>query len=223
MGEILTEKSWIFFANYVNIANEYFMHFSKCTKFSKPASDNLYLLVNGLNTLTHIVTIIVNTTLKTELALANMQKAIYYYTPFIEQMEENMMEDLNISSNSASIFVYKKTIGDTQITLNTPLSLTDGERDFLQNIESLILIYRELFDLLANNPVNEIISKLEHFFTKLCMNHTDEKEFQKYILNALVFINHTKNDRQIDSNKKYELLVKEVNCRYASQTPIGKK
>jgi hypothetical protein len=202
MEDILTEKSWIYFSHYVNIASEYFMHFSKCTKFSKPASDNLYLLINGLNTLTHIVRLILNTTLDTELALSNMQKAIYYYTPFIEQMEENMMQDLNISSNSASIFVYKKTISDLQIVYKTDLN--DNERDFLQNIESLILIYRELFDLLAHKPVNEIIIKLEDFFTKLCMNHTDETKFKKYILNTLVFINHKKNDRQLDNDKKYE-------------------
>jgi hypothetical protein len=105
-----TEKSCHIFVQYSNLMNEYLMHFSQSTKYMKNDKDNNYLLLNGLATLTHVFNVILHTTMDSVLALENVQKSIYYYTQFIDQIEENSLNDLNISSTSASLFVYNKTI-----------------------------------------------------------------------------------------------------------------
>ena len=103
------ENSWTIFPHYVRIMNEYLNHFTASDKYKKGDKDRKYLLLNGFSTLTHVFKITLNCE-TLELAIENTEKAIYYYTQFIEQMEENIMHDLNVSSNNASLFVYKKTI-----------------------------------------------------------------------------------------------------------------
>jgi hypothetical protein len=147
------------FQQYLHIQNEYLRNFSQSTKYKKPAVDNLFLLVNGLNTLTHVFTVILEQTANPKLALDNMKKCIFYYTPFIEQMEENILHDLNVSSNSASIFVYNKTIGTIELT---QVNVADHEQRYLmKNIEQLILVHRLLFDFLIKDvTIEEVISKV---------------------------------------------------------------
>jgi hypothetical protein len=158
LADAIPGKTWILFPHYINVINEYLTVFSKSTKFSKPDGDNHYLLINGLNTLTNVFKLTLQQTCDFHMAIENMQKSIYYYTEFIEQMKENILQDLNISSNSASVFVYKKTIGDMKLILQKKKN--DKQRDFIKKIENLILIHRQLFDSISTHNVTEIISKL---------------------------------------------------------------
>jgi hypothetical protein len=202
------EKSWTVFTQYLHTHNEYLFNFSQSTKYNKMAPDNIYLLVNGLNTLTHVFKIILEQTSQSRLALGNMQKCIYYYRPFIEQMEENILHDLNISSNSASIFVYKKTIG--MIEVSQMNNTGEAKSDLIHSIEKLILIHRQIFDLLINSSknMNEVVEKLTEALKGLCADpdSTSEKAFQHHLDNILVFIKHIISDNELDINAKYELI-----------------
>ena len=106
------EYSWTIFPKYVKVLNEYLTHFMASEKYKKRDKDSNYLLMNGFRTLTHVFKIMLNKSNISEASISeaveNTEKAIYYYTQFIEQMDENIMYDLNVSSNSASLFVYKK-------------------------------------------------------------------------------------------------------------------
>ena len=75
--------------------------------------------MSNTNMLNYVFKTIIRETLNIDKAIEDMKHSIVYYTNFIEQIEENLMYDLNISSNNASIFVYKKTIN--QIKLNNYL------------------------------------------------------------------------------------------------------
>jgi hypothetical protein len=121
------------FSQYMNLINDYVTIFSQ---FNKLDADKRYLLMNGINTITHVFNITLQQTADTKLAFENMKQAISYYIPFIEQMDEFSLYDLNISSNSASIFVYKKTIGEMKISLNQIIN--DEQRDLLKKIQNYI-------------------------------------------------------------------------------------
>ena len=121
------------FSQYVNLINDYVTIFSK---FNKLEVDKKYLLMNGINTITHVFNITLQQTTDTKLAFENMKQAIGYYIPFIEQMDEFSLYDLNVSSNSASIFVYKKTIGEMKLSLNQ--TITDEQRDLLKKIQNYV-------------------------------------------------------------------------------------
>ena len=104
------ENSWNIYKQYVNIMTDYLLHYTSSKKFQKKESDHVYLLQHGFSTLTHIFKITMREKLDVNEATENTKKGIMYYTEFIEQMEENSMYDLNISSVNAAAFVLKKTI-----------------------------------------------------------------------------------------------------------------
>ena len=104
------ENSWNIYRQYVNIMTDYLLHYTCSNKFQKKDSDHIYLLQHGFSTLTHIFKITLREKLDVNEAMENTKKGIVYYTEFIEQMEENSMYDLTISSVNAAAFVLKKTI-----------------------------------------------------------------------------------------------------------------
>ena len=177
-------KSWEIFYAYSKIMNDYLYHFTESEKYKKAGKDCTYLLINGFTTLTHVFKIMLNHTLT--LAIENTEKAIYYYTQFIEQMDENIMYDLNVSSNNASLFVYKKTITNLQEKQNIVSS------DCIKNINDLLLIYRRLFDkLIQKNGYNSSIpSKLNTLAIELHNNNSGELVFHTELVNVMLFINH---------------------------------
>jgi len=129
----MTEEANDLFSQYMNVINDYLTSFSQ---FNKLEVDKSYLQLNGINTITHVFNITLRHTGDTELAFANMKQAINYYIPFIEQMDEISLYDLNISSNSACIFVYKKTIGEMK--LSSTQTITDEQRDVLNKIQNYV-------------------------------------------------------------------------------------
>ena len=129
----MAEEANDLFSQYMNVINDYLTSFSQ---FNKLEVDKSYLQLNGINTITHVFNITLRQTADTELAFANMKQAINYYIPFIEQMDEISLYDLNISSNSACIFVYKKTIGEMK--LSSTQTITDEQRDVLNKIQNYV-------------------------------------------------------------------------------------
>ena len=147
-----TDKSWHVFHQYTNVMNEYFTHFSQSTKFVNSDRDKLYLLLHGLSTLNHVFTTLLHNTLDSKLALKHMNESIFYYTQFIDQIEENALNDLNVSSISASVFVYSKTLNS--IEQHSTSSEHHSKTDFLKNNNSLITIYRKIVDTFIINNLN---------------------------------------------------------------------
>jgi hypothetical protein len=105
----INNHSWDIFHKYVTVMNEYLIYFLSTENFKRRDKDCNYLLLNGFSTLTHVFQITLNHT-NIDKAVEFMEISIYYYTQFISQMKENIMYDLNVSSSTASLFVYKKTI-----------------------------------------------------------------------------------------------------------------
>ena len=149
----------ILYLHYVKIMNEYLTHYTtNSEKYLKPANDNVYLLLNGLDTLTHVFRFLMFYTSDIESVVANTRQAILYYTQFIDQLDENIMYDLNLSSNSASLFVYKKTIwGLHKQEENYPVQ---EHQTMIDNVNQLILIYRSIVDLFIPKPVLPLVSVL---------------------------------------------------------------
>jgi len=208
---------WDIFHHYVSVMNDYLIRFTATAKFKKGEKDRIFLLINGFNTLTHIFKITLNVK-QIEQAVENMEKAIDYYTQFIEQMEENILSDLNVSSNSASLFVYQKTLP----TVLEPSAL-DPPGPMLAPpgpmLDTLILIYRLLFDMLLRKDYNPLIpAKLIQVAMELC-RPADEKDYKAELANILLFIQHLPPDEAyydtiylyIKKYKKHTLTLEELN------------
>ena len=184
------------FTQYVNVMNEYLVHFTQSSKYKKNERDKLYLLLNGLSTLTHVFNVILFNTVKPVLALENMQKSIYYYTQFIDQIEENALNDLNISSISASVFVYNKTINEIK---NNENNVEQEQRYFLSNCTKLVELYRIIIDLFIYNDmeIKETIKKTTNCINQMCKNGSDEKTLDTVLTNVSVFLHHLLEENSI--------------------------
>ena len=97
---------------------------------------------------------------------------------------------MNISSNSASIFVYKKTIDkikpNTQI-LSPPLA------EIIKNVDRSILIYTNMFEILIkeyNNYNNNIPENLMNVSIELCNRNNNEDDYYNKLKNVILFMNH---------------------------------
>jgi hypothetical protein len=187
-----TFTSWNIFIQYVAVMNEYFNHFTHSAKFKKNDNDNIYLLLNGQATLTHVFTAFICNTMNPVVAVENMQKSIYYYTQFIDQIEENKLYDLNISSVSASVFVYNKTIGD--LGEGTGEALAVQQTLFLSNCMKLIEIYRKLIEaFIKNSSINELVLKTTSISKELGKDIHNEIELKQVLANVSIFLKSEEN------------------------------
>jgi hypothetical protein len=204
------------FNHYCAIMGDYLIHFSKSTKYEKNDNDKVYLLLYGMSTLTHVFIVILKTTLNVDLALENMKKAIYYYTQFIDQIEENALLDLNISSTNAALFVYNKTImqasavaqasaaAQAPVVEEAPAAAQEPVAQapavapaFYKNIDSLVDIYRSIIDLciVHSMPIQESVKKLNIIMKALLAKEKEkdkEKEdtFGEELCNVKVWIHY---------------------------------
>ena len=204
-------KSWIIFLDYVKVIHEYTINYESSAKYKKGDKDNAYLMLNGYNALTHVFKMGISYTRNPYFALKHMNRSIYYYTQFIDQMDENIMYDLNLSSNSASIFLYKKMSEEIeQYTVDNAATEESGilKYDFCKNIENLINIYKILFEsmVMEYSPSN-ITTRLNEIMVELCAGASaapeaqsaapeaqsaaaPEANFQRVLENVKIFISH---------------------------------
>ena len=179
-------KSWIIFLDYVKVINEYTTNYESSAKYKKGDKDNAYLMLNGYNALAHIFKIGISYTRNPYFALKNMHRSIYYYTQFIDQMDENIIYDLNLSSNSASIFLYKKMSEEIeQYNVDNTAEQGTAEQgtlkyDFCKNIENLINIYKILFEtmVIQHSPTN-ISARLNEIMVELCASAAEQSDAEQ--------------------------------------------
>lgn len=85
----------VFITEKININNEDYYHF---------------IFERGVSTLLHVFTITLYHTNNLDLAIYHAQKAFYFYIEFIEQIADDNVTFLKLSSKDAVLFVYKRTI-----------------------------------------------------------------------------------------------------------------
>jgi len=145
-----------------------------------------FILERGLETIIHIFSLIFYYTKNLELTFYHSQRAYYFYIEFIEQISDDNVTFLQLSSKDAILFVYKKTIyeinGDYIKNIQEP---TLDEKNILSVVESYINIYKSITHFLLNHNDFKYENKKEYMY--LCC---------KYIK----FINEIINKNKIKNN-----------------------
>jgi hypothetical protein len=156
----------------VNIIKEYIKFISdKINMKNKPYYR--FILERGLETILHIFSVIYYYTKNLDLTFYHCQKAYYFYVEFIEQISDDNITFLKLSSRDAILFVYKKTIYDLNNEYKKNLSEPNSnEKNILSTIDSFTFIYKNTFIFMINNSdfTNE---NKEQFVNKYC-NYLDE-------------------------------------------------
>ena len=117
-----------------------------------------FIFERGIETLIHVFTIIFYYTKNLELTFYHSQKAYYFYIEFIEQISDDNINFLHLSSRDAVMFVYKKTIFEINNEYRKNIKeLSIDEQQILSTIDTYINIYKNiLLFVVKHNNSNSI-------------------------------------------------------------------
>jgi hypothetical protein len=177
VSEILTK--------FVEVIIEYMMFISeKIMMKNKPYYR--FIFERGIETIIHVFSVIFYYTKNLELTFYHTQKAYYFYIEFIEQISNDNVTFLQLSSRDAILFVYKKTIFDLNNEYRKGIQEpTSEEKNILATVDTYTHIYKSIVLFIINHTDFKYENKNEYINTSS---------------NAIEFISETLNKNKIKSN-----------------------
>jgi hypothetical protein len=123
----------------------------------------IFIFERGIETLIHIFSIIFYYTKNLELTFYHSQKAYYFYIEFIEQISDDNITFLQLTSRDALMFVYKKTIFEiNNDRKKSNIILTNEERNIISYIDANMPIYKKLVSYMLAHKDFKYENKLEY-------------------------------------------------------------
>ena len=133
----------------------------------------IFIFERGIETLIHIFSIIFYYTKNLELTFYHSQKAYYFYIEFIEQISDDTITFLQLSSRDALMFVYKKTIFEINNDIKKKcIPLTKDEQIIISCIDANKPIYKKLIRFVLNHKEFKYENKLEYI--NICCDKIQE-------------------------------------------------
>jgi hypothetical protein len=219
---------------FVRVIIEYMRFISEKLTIKNDKYNN-FIFERGLGTLVHVFSIIFYYTKNLELSFYHTQKAYYFYIEFIEQISDDNITFLQLSSRDAMLFVYKKTIFDLNNEFKKNMKEPGPEeKKILRIVDSYIHIYKNIVLYVMNYNMFNCENKKDYVYKSCNSVETISKSLNKikhnqiecvYIFTMLLcsskievidlfklldeFINKVLNKKKIDEkiikNKIYEL------------------
>ena len=143
-----------------------------------------FIFQRGLETLIHVFSILFYYTKNLELTFYHTQKAIYYYIEFIEQISDENVSFLNLSSRDAVLFVYKKTIYEINNEYKrNVIEPNINEQNLLVFFNSYKYIYKNIIQFIINHKEFKYETKIEYI--NLCCDSIEliSKQLNKSKMN----------------------------------------
>jgi hypothetical protein len=176
---------------------------------------NKFIIIRGLDTVSHVFNNILYYSKNIELAFYHGQKAFYFYVEFIGQISDDQHTFLQLSSRDATMFVYKKTIFDinnewrknmnlnfeTSIGLNDQIDIIHIHANITKSIISFFINKSEFLSNEKKSYLTNIIIKTAKIIEKINDSKLDIK-----IFNIILFF-----IEQIDNNLHYEKYFEIIN------------
>jgi len=129
----------------------------------------VFVFERGIEMIIHIFSIIFYYTKNLDLTFYYSQKAYYFYIEFIEQISDDNITFLQLSSRDALLFVYKKTIYDLNNEFKKTIPpLTSDEMNILSCVDAYIVIYKKIVNFIINHKKFVYENKIQHIHT--CCN-----------------------------------------------------
>ena len=149
-------------AKYINIITEYFVNFSETIRIKNTEKYN-YLLNKGLLTLNHVFKILLLYTKNLQMTYEHSQKSVYYYIEFINQIDDNNINHfMQLNSNNATLFVYKKTIFEINNDIKRDVDINSKETCIVfKNISSFIEIYQYIINIIVHSTEMDLTTRID--------------------------------------------------------------
>jgi len=127
---------------FVSSISEYLALFNEKIRIKK-CDCYKFILERGIETIMHVFSIVFYYTKNLDLTFYHSQKAYYFYIEFIEQISDDNVSFLQLSSRDATTFVYKKTIYEINNEYKRTMNeLTNEEKCLLKYLDTCMYIYK---------------------------------------------------------------------------------
>tara|TARA_Y100000287_G_scaffold181787_1_gene178361 strand:- start:3826 stop:4542 length:717 start_codon:yes stop_codon:yes gene_type:complete len=154
-----------------------------------------YVCVKGLETLTHVFRMLLLYSKNLDITFYNCKKALYYYLEFIGQIGEDNHEFLKLTSNDASLFVYKKTV--FSVNQSYRKEYDEIEKLTTDNLFTLTELFLSIFKRevpkRVNNSTEDLTNTLrsltDYTTALLNMDYKDSDELYNKHLKAVLKFN----------------------------------
>ena len=127
-----------------------------------------FIFERGLYSLLHIFSIILYHTNNLDLTIYHCQKAYYFYIEFIEQIADDNVTFLKLSSKDAVMFVYKRTIFELNNDFRKKTkNVSNDENNMYLNLNIYIHFYKKIFHNMIKTTNFDYENKKD-LMNKLC-------------------------------------------------------
>ena len=117
----------------------------------------------GLETISHVFEIMLYYTKNLDMTYYHSQKAFYFYSEFINQINDDPNNYLQLSTKDATLFVYKKTIFEINIQIQKSIKLISETDKFKLDILNIyIIIIKTMCETKVPNNIGLILENLNN-------------------------------------------------------------
>lgn len=171
---------------YIKLLISYLKFVAETLKIKNKQYSN-FIVVRGLDTMTHVFCNILYYTKNLEITYYHTQKAYYYYVEFIDQISEEHHTFLQLSSRDATTYVYKKTIYDINNEFRKNIDQTGTDNyNKLDSITRHIKIFKIIcynflknYSIILNMNEDDVsITNLENTLNKINSLNLDLEKIQ---------------------------------------------
>jgi hypothetical protein len=119
-----------------------------------------FIFERGFETIIHTFFTVFYYTKNLEITFYHSQKAYYFYIEYIEQISDDNVTFLQLSSRDAILFVYKKTIFELNNEYRkNNIEPSQEEKNILSTVETYTHIYKVIIQFIINNKKFQYESK----------------------------------------------------------------
>ena len=185
---------------YISLIVEYLIFIVENMKNIKKIKYFRYIVMRGLETITHVFTIILYYTKNLTLAYYHSQKSYYLFVEFIGQISEEQNTFLQLSSKDATMYVYKKTIYELHNDLKKNITHRNDDIIKLESLDiniqllKIIINYIIYTDEFNKTNVSTIMFSLEKIANKINILNLKREKIEIYKKISFFLENISNND-----------------------------
>lgn len=127
------------YLGFLNVVFEYIYTITETTNIKNKKMFH-FIFKRGLETIIHVFSLLFYYTKNIELTIKYSKNALYEYIEFIDQMSDDKVTFLKLTSRDAVMFVYKKSIFEINNEYRKNMKEPVGEDKFLLSIVNIYII-----------------------------------------------------------------------------------
>ena len=183
-----------------------------------------FIFERGVETVIHVFMNTLYFTKNLDLSFYHSQKAYYFYIEFIEQISDDNVIFLQLSSRDAILFVYKKTIYEiNQEYKKTMLEPSNEDKAMLTTIDSYVAIYKNIIRYIILDHGFNYTNNIEHVSKsceklKMLSDEFNKMKNKKAYLESIYLFTNLLADKQIKLFTFFDLI-----CNFIKRCQSKKK